>query len=288
MNSFKTISLLGDPNKVKIRLDGVEWNVLIVDKSILFSAITRVLLNIENLFFYASSRESTYSLEETREYIQKRIKTQGYIFDDVASILHFLGWLPSSDIDASSTVFQGDIGELLMCELIDQLNISHTLIAKISLKTGPYNSIHGNDNSFYDYEKNILYFGEAKFYSNMNEGLADALDSLYDHSKNDYELDFIFNKTSSFLADNGEIRSEIVEKFESRSKEEFELGFIMFVMFDNVYEKREIEDKLRMFIKSHESQINAISNMHIVLLPVLDKDELLNFIIDYLEEHYEQ
>ena len=288
MDELGKIVLVDNPNYLKIRLIDYEWSVLLAKKEVLFSAITRTLLNIENLYFYSTQKESTKTLEETREYIMDRVKVKGSLINDLQSILQEIGWYPTSNIDIDSKVFHGDIGELLMCELIDQLDISRTLISKVSLKTSPNVSSFGNDNVFYDLVEKTLYYGESKFFSKLEDALLDAYNSVKEHSKNTTEISYIVNHSGVFIAENGATRNEIIEEFDTVNVDDLKIGTIIFAMFDNVYKKEDVEKLIGNFVNKHRPEVSFLKNLHLVLFPVLSKKELLSFIVEQVEQLYEQ
>ena len=70
------------------------------------------------------------------------------------------------------------------------------------------------ENYFYDYDNGILYFGESKFYSNFENALKNAIESIKKHSKYE-EISFVRNHTTSIIAETGKQRTMLVEKFET-------------------------------------------------------------------------
>ena len=64
--AFDEVKLFSNDNIKKIRLTTYTWEELLGDKSILYSAICDLLLSEENLFYYATQKETTKTLEDTR------------------------------------------------------------------------------------------------------------------------------------------------------------------------------------------------------------------------------
>ena len=151
---FGEINLFENENLKKIKLITYSWEQLLGDKSILYSAICDLLLSDENLFYYASQKESTKTLLEPRKYIRELIE-KNIIDMRIDDIFSDIGW-NKDEINIENTHFQGDLAEYLMCILLDRFTKVDTLISKVSLKTSPSMPSYGNDNIFYDYEQKLL------------------------------------------------------------------------------------------------------------------------------------
>ena len=166
---FGEVRLFDNENIKKIRLTAYKWEELIGNKEILYKALCDLLLSEENLFYYASQKESTKTLVDTRKYIKKLID-KDIIDSTIEDVLSGIGW-KKEQININSTHFQGDLAEYLMCILLDKITNVDTIISKVSLKTSPRMPSYGNDNIYYDYEKEILYYGESKFYDNVSSAI---------------------------------------------------------------------------------------------------------------------
>ena len=64
---FGEVRLFDNENIKKIRLTAYKWEELIGNKEILYKALCDLLLSEENLFYYASQKESTKTLVDTRK-----------------------------------------------------------------------------------------------------------------------------------------------------------------------------------------------------------------------------
>lgn len=275
--SFEKIKLNNNNHRFKIKLKEYSWDVLLASKSILFDSICDLLLNYQNLMFYASQKASCKTLESLRDEIIKNTAT-GRLESCIDDILISLGWFPAENINVDSDVFSGDIGELLMCILIDKLGISKTIISKVSLKTSPKVSAYQNDNVFYDLENKILYYGESKFYSSLYQALYNAVDSLKTHSETLNELSYIRTHTSAFVADNEETKERLYEELEYVKKEDVTISSISFVMEEDKYIKDDIEKVMAHFSDDYDSNMTPFAHCYVVILPVLVKKEFLNFL----------
>ena len=271
--SLGKINLLNEDNAIKIRLKNVSWEELFKDKTILFNAICDILLNEKNLLYYATQKESTKTIVDTRKYVDSLIKNKSLIYA-IDDIFNALGW--NGNINIENTRFQGDLAEYLMSILLDKFTNVETLISKISFKTSPKMSVYGNDNVYYDYENDVLYFGESKFYQDAKEGLEAALESIDKHSTIE-EISFVRDHTSSFIAENGEKRIKVIEKYENAYTDDLNIKNIIFIINQNICKKEEYEEMLIEYFVDKESLHNKTEEIIMVFLPILSKKEFLNY-----------
>lgn len=270
---FEKVELLNNEFISKIKIKEYSWEDLINSKNILYDGLCDLILNNENIFYYATQKTSSKTVMKTREYVKKLIENNTI---DVAmnDIFNSLGW--NENIDIENKVFQGDIAEYLMSIFIDKFTNINTLISKISLKTSSKMPIYGNDNVYYDYEKEILYFGESKFYSDFIEGLKAAIKSIEKHN-NISEISFVRNSTNLFIAENNERREKLEEIFESAYVDEINIKTIIFIANDDIYEKEKYEEKILEFYGSIEEILSKTEEIVFVFLPVLSKKEFLEY-----------
>ena len=271
---FGEIDLFENENLKKIKISTYSWEQLLNDKSILYSALCDLLLSDENLFYYASQKESTKTLIETRKYIRELIE-KNIIDMRIDDIFSNIGW-NKEEINIKDTHFQGDLAEYLMCILVDRFTKVDTVISKVSLKTSPSMPSYGNDNIFYDYEQEILYYGESKFYNNTSTAISRAIQSLREHA-NAGEFSFIRNHDSMFIAENGEKRKRIIEELEEKNIEDITIKSIFFIANDDIYLKADYEQKLLKSFKNIEELNIKSAELIMVFLPILSKNEFLDY-----------
>lgn len=269
----KDFSLHNDISR--IILDGLTFSQLKIDATELYEIISNLLLNNENLFYYCTQRTSCRTLNETKKYVKRLIK-DNILRAEIETILKNLKWDKNS-IDINSTKFSGDLGEYLMNIIIETFDISETLISKVSLKTSPSMPAFGNDNIFYDYNSNILYFGEAKFYNNTKNALNEAFDSINTHIKNLIEIAFIKNHTSTFIAENGRTLKKIEKRLETIDAAKISCKSITFIMSDDNYEEQDYQNDLLVFAGTKAEKNTYIKESIIVFLPVISKNEFLKY-----------
>lgn len=270
---FEKINLFNEENKIKIKLSQISWDDLFNDKSILFNAICDLVLDEKNLLYYATQKESTKTVTDTRKYVDSLIKNNNLIYA-IDDVFNALGW--NDEINIESTKFQGDLAEYLMSILLDKFTNVETLISKISFKTSSKMSVYGNDNVYFDYENDVLYFGESKFYQKASTGLDEALKSIESHSTIE-EISFVRNHTSSFIAENGEKRIKVIEKYENAYIDDLNIRSIIFIMNQDICKKEKYEEMLIEYFKDVEKLQQKTEEIILVFLPILSKKEFLDF-----------
>lgn len=276
---FEKRKLINSENIMKIRIKNISWEDLFKNKEILYSAICDLLLNDENLLYYATQKENTKTLADTKNYV-KSLKENNSLIYTIDDIFNALGW--NKDININNTTFQGDLAEYLMSILLDKFTNIDTLISKISYKTSPSMPVYGNDNVYFDYENDTLFFGESKFYTDASEGLSAAVNSINKHATIE-EISFVRNHTSSFIAENGQKRIKVVEKFETAYGSDLNIKSVIFVINDDIYEKKDYEQTIINFYGSKENVTIKTSEIILVFLPILSKQEFLNYFVGRVE-----
>ncbi len=275
---FDKIDLFENDKISKIRLKSISWDELFDDKTILYKSICDLLLNEENLLYYVTQKESSKTLVETRKYV-KRLIENGNVLNSINDIFNSIGW--NKDIDILNTTFQGDLAEYLMSILLDKITNIETLISKISFKTSPNMPVYGNDNVYYDYENDTLYFGESKFYNDIEQALNKAMKSIEKHATIE-EISFVRNHTSAFIAENGEKRTRMVEKFEQNFADNINIKSIIFIVNDDIYEKDKYETAVLSYFKTIDKIEEVSSEIIFVFLPILSKTDFLNYFVGRL------
>ena len=273
--NLEKVSLFNKDNTIKIRIKQITWEELFNNKTILFNSICDLLLSEKNLLYYATQKESSKTIVETKKYVDSLIKNNNLIFA-IEDIFNALGWNKENNIN--NTTFQGDLAEYLMSILLDKFTNVETLISKVSFKTSSKMSVYGNDNVYFDYENDILYFGESKFYKSASEGLKDAIESIEKHYTIE-EISFVRNHTSSFIAETEEKRIKMIEKYETAYVDNINIRNIVFVVNEYIYDAHDYENMLVKYFDGEENLIQKTEEIILVFLPILSKKEFLNFFV---------
>lgn len=259
----------------RIVIDGFDFSYIKLNANQLYDILANYLLDKENLFYYCTQRSSSRTLKDSKKYV-KDLLNNGTIKTEINTILTNLRWNYNS-ININSSKFCGDLGEYLMCIIIESFDISNTLISKISLKTSPNMPSFGNDNIFYDYKNNILYFGEAKFYKNTSSALKEAYKSINMHKNNFIEISYIKNHTSTFIAENNVILKKIEKKLETVDVKNVKCSSITFIVSDDKYEEHDYVNTLKKFAENSDDKKIYVNSGIIVFLPIVSKNDFLNY-----------
>lgn len=267
--------LLPFKNVNRIVLKDKTYQQLLITPEELYEILSNFILDNENLFFYCTQKSSCRTIEDTRKYVKKLI-SMNIIKDQVNDVLITMGW-DKDNIDINNAVFSGDLGEYLMNIIISKFSKASSLISKVSLKTSPKMPAHGNDNIFYDYEKEILYYGESKFYSSTSRALKEANDSINLHLSDNREFAFIKTHTGSFVAENGELLKKIENEIDFKKTSDVTIKSISFVMSDDKYEEEDYSKLLNTMIKNGTLDSKYVNESIIIFLPVISKDDFLKY-----------
>ena len=261
-------------NYIRVRLEGVTFSALKLTPNILYKFLCDMLLNDENLFYFCSRRSSCRTLNDTRKYIKSLIK-KNILSSELNTILVCMGWDKDS-IDIYNTVFQGDLGEYMMSLIVERFEISKTLISKVSLKSSPKKAVSGNDNIYYDADNKVLYYGEAKFYSDTKKAVIQAYDSIQSHLSGVKEFYYVKNHSSDFIF--GEKKVKRIEKFfETCSISDVKIKSIGFVMSDDDYEIIDYENDLNELKISKRLDLSFFDENILIFLPVISKEGFLKY-----------
>lgn len=271
---FKKIQLNNNEKWSKIRLDA-NWSIIKADPNYLYKKIMDIIFDKTNMYYYATQRKTSKTLKMAKKAAQEAMKN-GTIEFSMKSIFENLGFTQDR-FTLSNTQIHGDIGELVMANFIDTFCDPSTLICKLSLKTNPAMSVYGNDNIFHDYEKKILYYGEAKFHDSAAEALNDAINSLKQH--NDGELSYIYNATNNFIAPNNKMLKKVEKRFETIPLNDITIANIIFIMNEDIYLKNDYES----FINKYQNRIGE--NTILVLFPILSKKQLLEYFKENIKNY---
>ena len=259
----------------RIVLDGVTYERLLISADDLYEVISNLLLNTENLYYFCTQKSSCNTLRDTKKFV-KQLTKKGILHENLESILIGMKWDKNS-ININSTTFSGDLGEYLMNILIEKMDISKTLISKVSLKTSPSMPSFGNDNIFFDVKTKTLYFGEAKFYDNTAKALLEAFSSINMHMKNSVELSYITTHTKTFIAENGRTLNKIRKELEILPISQINVSSITFVISQDCYESDNYLKLLNTMMKNGSISNEYVEESIMVFLPIISKNDFLNY-----------
>ncbi len=177
----------------------------------------------------------------------------------------------------------GLFGEILFYIVVEKLMRDINLIlSKISFITAPGTFSHGSDGIFCEYDKKILYFGEAKFTLDLSSGIEQAINSIKNYEerlKQDITFIVLHNRD---LKNGYEEKEDIIEKEEL---EKFSKKILIFLLHGKEYETSEILEILKKKIEGLKNVTNDNIDFEIISFPIIDKNSLKNKIAWKVENY---
>lgn len=177
----------------------------------------------------------------------------------------------------------GLFGEILFYIVMEYLmSNSHLLLSKISFITAPGTFAHGSDGVFCEYDKKILFFGEAKFTLDLNSGIEQAISSLKDYNiRLNNDITFIVNHNRN-LKNGYENYLDIINRDEL---EKFEKHIVVFVLHGEEYKDDEIKKILINSRSRIKKDIDEQVKIKIISFPILKKNKLKERIAYKVEKY---
>ena len=247
-----------DSNLNKIKMKFFTWEELLDCKEILFNEINEKIFNKENVLKIAS----TYSpeLKYTDDLKQKKY----------SDALKSIGFITKEGVDTSSTTLHGDIGEFLMHIMLGQFLSEQSnekyIYPKLVFKTSPKMPVYGNDGTIYLKDKKEIYYLEAKFYSDLNQAINKAVDSLSKH--NEVTQEELSHKIELFRNIKTDMLNEVIEIDDNVSE-----NLVLFLICDNHTEYNDILNVVKENTKLNDLKVNF--NIVLFVLPILNKNDYL-------------
>ena len=159
---------------------------------------------------------------------------------------------------------------------------SKLLLSKISFITAPGTFSHGSDGVFCEYNKKILFFGEAKFTLDLNSGIEQAIASLKDYNMRlNNDITFIVNHDRD-LKNGYDSCPDILNKNEL---EKFEKHIVVFILHGEEYKDDEIKTILINSRNKVEKEIDEKIKIQIISFPIIKKDKLKERIAYKVEKY---
>lgn len=243
----------------KIRMKFLSWEELFHANELLFNEINNKIFNTENVLKVAS----TYTPQT--KYSDKQ-KKQKY-FEALQSI----GFISNTGINTSHTTLHGDIGEFLMhimlSKFLSDKSTKKYIYPKLVFKTSPKMPVYGNDGTIYIEDTKEIYYLEAKFYSDLDSAVNQAVKSLKEH--NQVCKESFTHKIELFRNIKTDELNEIIEIDENVTE-----NLVLFLICDDYTEYKDILDVIRKNKKL--TKLKKYYNILLFVLPIISKQEYLN------------
>ena len=247
-----------DVNLNKLKLKFFSWDELILNNKTLFKELTDIIFNEKNILKIASTYrpKNKYSEQAIRRKYTSALKQIGFISDE--------------DLNTGLPVLHGDIGEFIMhimlSEFLNEQAIHKYIYPKLVFKTSAKMAVYGNDGTIYIPETKEIYYLEAKFYSDIDNAITKAIDSLNEH--NQVSTENIEHRIELFRNIKTNELEEVLEIDENVTE-----NLVIFVMGDSLMRYNEILSLVNS--KTELTEFKQKFNVVLFVLPVIDKSEFL-------------
>ncbi|OCL97902.1 hypothetical protein AAX29_01753 [Aliarcobacter thereius] len=243
----------------KIRMKFFSWEELVHDNELLFNEINNKIFNTDSVLKVAS----TYTPQI--KYTDKQ-KKQKY-FDALKSI----GFISNKGVDISHNTLHGDIGEFLMhimlSKFLSDKSVKKYIYPKLVFKTSPKMPVYGNDGTIYIEDTKEIFYLEAKFYSDLESAVNEAVKSLKTH--NEVCKEDITHRIELFRNIKTDELNEIIEIDENVTE-----NLVLFLICDDYTDYEDILDVIRKNKKLAKLKMDY--NILLFVLPIISKQEYLN------------
>lgn len=253
---------ISDGKEIKVKKSLYSMESLNLDSSRLHHYLVDLLFDRDNILHFASTRNKIHDMNENaKEYLYFQI-------------LKKIGFVKNVELNITSTVLAGDIGELMMGILMREYFMKTynegMVYPKLAYKSNPNSPVNGVDGSFYLPRARHFYHMEAKFYTSFNEGLKKACESLEDILKKHDDLTVLIDSYNlRDVMNNMDFDPDLLGM-----DEEVEERFVIFIAEDSHYKKSSIKNILDTSEK-YQNFKNAYEVIF-VILPVFDKKSFLS------------
>lgn len=192
---------------------------------------------------------------------------------------------------------RGEFGELFLHALIRQTFDSEPVISKIYYKTATNDTVKGFDAvHIVEQDNNLeLWLGEVKFYKNAKDAIRDVVDELKTHTQNDYlqnEFVMISGKIDDKWPHAQKIK-ELLSKRNSLDKVFKQICIPVLLTYESdTVAKHNVDSEAfkTALLNETESLYNHFKEqslpkvkIHLFLVPIADKEELLKALHSKLE-----
>ena len=197
---------------------------------------------------------------------------------------------------------RGEFGELILHGLIRDIYKTTPLISKIYYKTAPGDTVKGAD-CVHLIEKNSdvdsIWLGEAKFYTNAKEGLAEAVKSVKDMlGRLSGREEFIVIKhhlkgnQASIARKAEELLSDAVSLDKIKAKicvpilVTYESDVVSTHTTDGSIFRNQLRAEIEPFIKSYLDKISSVKevDVHVFLMPLKSKERLISTLDAFIDK----
>lgn len=265
-----------------------------------YELLFKYFFNEERLLKYIENKESICFTPTKKNYaklyknLKKFIDEENILFDENKFYRELEKFIDITGKDKTSLLkFRkdkiGKIGEYIFSVILLEYFKMTCIIPKLTMITDPNMSVFGIDTLFYNKQNNMLLFGESKFYSDLNKGIAALNNSLLSYEKQiEDEYMLVLSNIDNYkmpIIENNYIESveECFTFSEFVNRENIKsIGIPLFVMHGG---KIKIDEILREFDKIEKKQMfNLDTIYYCISLPILNREKFKGEFLKYIYE----
>lgn len=232
--------------------------------------------------FYESYKQKSYyynkvtnatTIDELKDIVVecdlKDVKTDKKTLEQIKNIMHRR---------LNTDYCYGIFGEILFYNVVENILSNTLLISKVQLITAPNTNAHGSDGVFCDEESKVLYFGEAKFTSNLGLGIKQALNSM------ESCLDRINLDKSFILSHQRDIKNGYGKLINRSNIDDYKCSIIIFLLHGQEINNEKIISEIENYKNKFLEKTKGIG-ITIISFPIYDKEHLKNSIGKGIEKY---
>lgn len=301
-----------------IKNSKIEITELIKDINNWHTQIAKIILDIGNLYYYATNKnDSLYPLsnlsakqkrhvqtvlttlvKEPEKYYSEYIKKTEIFnqitncksianLEEIASTYKLSTKEISDNLDKSKNNLlkklyddykYGIFGELLFYNVVENILKKELLLSKVSFITAPGTYSHGSDGIFIDEKNKILYFGEAKFSNDFSLGLVQATSSMNDCIKR------IKNDQAFLVNHTRDLKRDYENIIDIDTINDYKNEIIIFCLHGVEIDNDIIQEIAKQKIPNLQNKLNTL-NFRVISFPIKDKENLKLILAKEIESY---
>lgn len=172
----------------------------------------------------------------------------------------------------------GIFGEMLFYNVAENLLYNKLVISKVQLVTAPNTNAHGSDGVFCDEEKKILYFGESKFTTNLQQGISQALSSMSQC------LDRINLDKNFMIIHRKDLKNGYGKKIDQHNISEYTCKILIFLLHGEDVDYSKIVKQIENYRNDFQKKLKGLEFI-VVSFPIYDKECLKESIAQGVENY---
>lgn len=161
----------------------------------------------------------------------------------------------------------GIFGEILFYNVVEHLLCKKLMLSKVQFVTAPGTNAHGSDGVFCDDENKTLYFGEAKFTVNLEEGIKQAIRSMDECFKR------VNQDVAFMILHPNDLKNDYEHVVTKETINSYKKSVIIFILHGIEIEDEKIVEVITKQQKNLKKKIGDMGFL-VISFPIYDKENL--------------